>query len=194
MSSPLAQHGGSFAGGSGSNIPSGIIPRSVQSSSGFVGAGFTPEQIPAAQNILQHLRQHPNTAFPAALIPPELAEVYEGRGYCLIGNCGQERAAQKANPLYNPAATDDPLRKRVDHLYDHIRDKHFNCRPFQCNLCPQNFAREHDLKRHENTHKPVSLPCPLPECTKTYTRNDNLQRHITQKHPTYPLITRHSAF
>ncbi|PVF93754.1 hypothetical protein CPB86DRAFT_835821 [Serendipita vermifera] len=193
-SSSLAQHGGSLAGGSGSNVTSSsVFPRDLNSLE-YLAAGFTPEQIPAANNILQYLRQHPNTAPPATLISPELAEVHEGRGYCLIGDCYHERAAQKANPLYDPAAPNDPLRKRVDRLCPHIVDKHLNYRPFQCTLCPQNFALEYDLKRHENTHTPVSLPCPVPECTKTYTRNDNLQRHIAQKHPTYPLITRRSAF
>ncbi|PVF93752.1 hypothetical protein CPB86DRAFT_818545 [Serendipita vermifera] len=45
--SSLPEHDGRLAGGSGSNITPSAIPRSVESSSNF-GAGFTPEQIPAA--------------------------------------------------------------------------------------------------------------------------------------------------
>jgi hypothetical protein len=131
--SSLSQHMSHFTSGCASAAPSSAMPRSPTTTSGFVSTGFTPLQVPAAQAILNHLRQHPNSAFPSSLITPDLVEVYEGRGWCLIGNCGIERANQKASPLYDPSAPDDS-RKRVDHLYDHIRDKHFNCRPFLCTL------------------------------------------------------------
>jgi hypothetical protein len=128
----LSQHMSHIAGGCASAAASSAMPRSP-TTSGFVSTGFTSLQIPAAQAILNHLRQHPNSAFPSSLITSDLAEIYEGRGWCLIGNCGIERANQKASPFYDPSAPDDS-RKRVDHLYDHIRDKHFNCRPFLCTM------------------------------------------------------------
>ncbi|KIM30287.1 hypothetical protein M408DRAFT_296410, partial [Serendipita vermifera MAFF 305830] len=139
-----------------------------------------PHQQAAAQKICEFMQARPKAAIPASLITTDLAEIRDGRGWCLIGNCGIDRAAKKINPLYD--VTKDGSRKRLDHLYDHIRDKHFDNRPFRCPLptCTQAFAREHDLKRHELTHQAQSLPCP--QCDKVYTRNDNLKRHIQLKH------------
>jgi hypothetical protein len=96
-----------------------------------MGAGFSQEQIPAAQAILQFITDRPGESIPSHLINDQLVEISGGCGYCLIGNCGVDRAMQKNNPEYD-ASKDAAARKRVDYLYDHIRDKHFNCRPFQC--------------------------------------------------------------
>ena len=175
---------------------------------------FTPQQQVAAANILNYKAHYPEASIPASFITTELAEVHDGRGWCLIANCGVERAKQRNNPLYD--ISKDTSRKRLDHLYDHVRDKHFNCRPFVCMMAPawyvplpmllgtcsirankpsisrQTFSREHDLKRHEKTHAPVSLPCEM--CDKKYTREDNLKRHVQLKHPlSFPQTTRTSA-
>jgi hypothetical protein len=95
---------------------------------------FAPHQQQAARSILNYNQLHPETAIPASLITSELAEVQDGRGWCLLGNCGVDRAKQKLNPHYD--IHKDTTRKRLDHLYDHIRDKHFNCRPFRCSINP----------------------------------------------------------
>ena len=76
---------------------------------------FSLEQQPAARAIFKYMIDHPKTAIPATYITPELVEIRDGRGKCLIGSC----------------AMDGKL-KRVDHLYDHVRDKHFECRPYAC--------------------------------------------------------------
>jgi hypothetical protein len=167
---------------------------------------FAPRQQQAALNIMNYKAAHPGTAIPASFITSDLAEVQDGRGWCLIGNCGVDRANQRLNPHYDPSK--DTARKRLDHLYDHIRDKHFNCRPFRCSMNPwyvsicahtsrtklillssmQTFSREHDLKRHEKTHTAVSLPCDI--CGKQYTREDNLKRHAQLKHFSLPQTSR----
>ena len=99
---------------------------------------FTPQQQIAAANILDYKAHDPEAAVPASLITAELAEVHDGRGWCLIGNCGLARAQQKRDPLYDPSK--DTSRKRLDHLYDHIRDKHFSRRPFSCSMDPAWYA------------------------------------------------------
>ncbi len=116
-----------------SSLMHGSLPGGSYTTTPTMGAGFSQEQIPAAQAILQFIAERPSGPIPSHLINDRLVETSNGRGYCLIGNCGVERAMQKCNPDYD-ASKDTTLRKRADHLYDHIRDKHFNYWPFQCGL------------------------------------------------------------
>ncbi|EJD52577.1 hypothetical protein AURDEDRAFT_55751 [Auricularia subglabra TFB-10046 SS5] len=51
-------------------------------------------------------------------------------------------------------------------------------KPFPCEYCSRTFARQHDLRRHVETHsgdKPYA--CAYPGCQHTYTRKDALKRH-----------------
>lgn len=53
-------------------------------------------------------------------------------------------------------------------------------RPFKCDQCPQSFSRNHDLKRHQNTHNPFrQYKCPT--CEKYFSRQDALKRHQVLK-------------
>ncbi|KIM30288.1 hypothetical protein M408DRAFT_328323 [Serendipita vermifera MAFF 305830] len=184
-SSSLRSH--PYSRGSSSLIMDGdILMSPMPSISGFAPTTgqrvphILPHQQAAAQKIWEFMQAHPKAAISASLITTDLAEIRDGRGWCLMGNCGMERAAQKVNPLYE--VIKDTSRKRLDILYDHIRDKHFDNRPFRCSVstCKQAFTREHNLKRHELTHQAQGLPCPM--CDKVYTRDDNLKRHIQLKH------------
>ncbi|KAG9239122.1 hypothetical protein BJ875DRAFT_243459 [Amylocarpus encephaloides] len=51
-----------------------------------------------------------------------------------------------------------------------------NDRPFKCDLCPQSFNRNHDLKRHKRIHLAVK-PFPCGYCEKSFSRKDALKRH-----------------
>ncbi|KFX94994.1 hypothetical protein O988_06050 [Pseudogymnoascus sp. VKM F-3808] len=53
-------------------------------------------------------------------------------------------------------------------------------RPFKCDLCPQSFNRNHDLKRHKRIHLAVK-PYPCGECEKSFSRKDALKRHVLVK-------------
>ncbi|KAI5286141.1 hypothetical protein KEM54_000031 [Ascosphaera aggregata] len=53
-------------------------------------------------------------------------------------------------------------------------------RPFKCDLCPQSFNRNHDLKRHKRIHLAVK-PFPCKYCDKGFSRKDALKRHTLVK-------------
>ncbi|KMU88449.1 hypothetical protein CIHG_06249 [Coccidioides immitis H538.4] len=79
----------------------------------------------------------------------------------------------------------------LHHVYSghpHPHAHHFNSlvpppqndRPFRCDLCPQSFNRNHDLKRHKRIHLAVK-PFPCHHCDKSFSRKDALKRHILVK-------------
>ena len=47
-------------------------------------------------------------------------------------------------------------------------------RPFKCDVCPQSFNRNHDLKRHKRIHLSVK-PYPCTFCDKSFSRKDALK-------------------
>ncbi|KAI1352622.1 hypothetical protein F5Y01DRAFT_313568 [Xylaria sp. FL0043] len=49
-------------------------------------------------------------------------------------------------------------------------------RPYRCDVCPQSFNRNHDLKRHKRIHLAVK-PYPCEYCDKAFSRKDALKRH-----------------
>jgi len=49
-----------------------------------------------------------------------------------------------------------------------------NDRPFKCDVCPQSFNRNHDLKRHKRIHLAVK-PFPCGHCDKSFSRKDALK-------------------
>ncbi|KAI8632961.1 hypothetical protein F5Y19DRAFT_335296 [Xylariaceae sp. FL1651] len=49
-------------------------------------------------------------------------------------------------------------------------------RPYKCDVCPQSFNRNHDLKRHKRIHLAVK-PFPCDHCDKAFSRKDALKRH-----------------
>lgn len=61
-------------------------------------------------------------------------------------------------------------------VYGHPHSTQTNERPFRCDVCPQSFNRNHDLKRHKRIHLSVK-PYPCNHCEKSFSRKDALKRH-----------------
>lgn len=70
-------------------------------------------------------------------------------------------------------------------------------RPFSCDMCALSFNRQHDLKRHRDTHTGEKPFLCNGGCGKTFTRKDALKRHQVRTHLNilgmfFSLITRDS--
>lgn len=60
------------------------------------------------------------------------------------------------------------------HMYSHGQPPPPQDRPFKCDVCPQSFNRNHDLKRHKRIHLSVK-PFPCGFCEKSFSRKDALK-------------------
>ncbi|KAH9028868.1 hypothetical protein EDB85DRAFT_1576763 [Lactarius pseudohatsudake] len=50
-------------------------------------------------------------------------------------------------------------------------------KPWQCHICPKSFARWQERDRHELTHVPYFLHCPLPHCAWRGNRAELFEKH-----------------
>ncbi|KAI1374923.1 hypothetical protein F4677DRAFT_446830 [Hypoxylon crocopeplum] len=59
-------------------------------------------------------------------------------------------------------------------MYSHGQQNALQDRPFKCDICPQSFNRNHDLKRHKRIHLAIK-PFPCTYCDKSFSRKDALK-------------------
>ncbi|KAI1504877.1 hypothetical protein F5X99DRAFT_329853 [Biscogniauxia marginata] len=88
---------------------------------------------------------------------------------------GQMSLVGGINPMshgYHPAHHLGPPHS----MYGHAPPNNQQDRPFKCDVCPQSFSRNHDLKRHKRIHLAVK-PFPCDHCEKAFSRKDALKRH-----------------
>ncbi|KAJ3574603.1 hypothetical protein NPX13_g4309 [Xylaria arbuscula] len=85
---------------------------------------------------------------------------------------GQMHLMGGTNPLN---AYHHPGHTMPHHLYPGAPNSQQE-RPYKCDICPQSFNRNHDLKRHKRIHLAVK-PYPCEYCEKAFSRKDALKRH-----------------
>ena len=67
--------------------------------------------------------------------------------------------------------------KAYGHLSDHLK-RHYNIRPFECEVCKATFSRRNTLKTHSMVHtgeKPHM--CPYVGCEKRFSEKGNMKTH-----------------
>lgn len=110
------------------------IPPWAPDSSPFPPLSLLPvrsSQHSAVDAIIQFMKDHPDQQIPSNLITEPLVETQGERGHCLIGGCGIARRRQKLDPAYDPNEKTG-VWLRLNHLWDHVRDRHFHNKPFIC--------------------------------------------------------------
>ncbi|OAX41068.1 hypothetical protein K503DRAFT_767999 [Rhizopogon vinicolor AM-OR11-026] len=96
--------------------------------------------------------------------------------------------AHPPNQPYPPAVSSrsPPLPNATYSTQPYINDAHMvpavqypasPTRPFSCDMCALSFNRQHDLKRHRDTHSGEKPFLCNGGCGKTFTRKDALKRH-----------------
>ena len=86
----------------------------------------------------------------------------------------QYPAPHQQSSLHPPTS---PYYGRGDSQYQQPQYPASPSRPFSCDLCALSFNRQHDLKRHRETHSGEKPFLCNGGCGKTFTRKDALKRH-----------------
>jgi uncharacterized Zn-finger protein len=89
-------------------------------------------------------------------------------------NSHYNRAPSPPITYTQPQYNEIPIPQTIGISSDHPSSP---VRPFACDLCSLSFNRQHDLKRHRETHTGEKPFLCNGGCGKTFTRKDALKRH-----------------
>jgi KRAB domain-containing zinc finger protein len=96
-------------------------------------------------------------------------------GFVIKGHLVQHMWNHRSEKKFNCTQCNRTFNKSGN-FKTHIRSHSKNPRPFQCNLCPNNYARPDHLKYHSKTvHTNQSFKCD--DCDFTTRTKENLARH-----------------
>ena len=86
-------------------------------------------------------------------------------------------------------AFDDCRKKFKDkdkrRLEAHLNAKHFNVKPYMCDICNKQFSGEEYLLDHMKRHSTVTIECDFEGCSYQTNLKKNLVKHQKFKHPDY---------
>jgi len=115
------------------------------------------QSYPARSLAIPHpYSQQPYDAYPTATTPPHQS------GHMVAMSSGQYPAQVAFGQQMDGPSSQFPASPQ---------------RPFSCDMCALSFNRQHDLKRHRDTHTGEKPFLCNGGCGKTFTRKDALKRH-----------------
>ncbi|KAK2746496.1 hypothetical protein FQN57_003122 [Myotisia sp. PD_48] len=176
---PISPHSPNFQAYPGSSV---AINPPITAPPRMASVSMQGGSVDGQQPLPQYSRPYPSYSLPA-MSGPVMSNVHHPSSQMtLIGsiqpnflhgyNSGHAASLQQmyANP-HSPTS---------HHMHGLGASGPPNDRPFRCDLCPQSFNRNHDLKRHKRIHLAVK-PFPCTHCDKSFSRKDALKRHIVVK-------------
>lgn len=86
-------------------------------------------------------------------------------------------ASSRSPALPNATYSSTPSYIHDGHMASTVQYPASPTRPFSCDMCALSFNRQHDLKRHRDTHSGEKPFLCNGGCGKTFTRKDALKRH-----------------
>jgi len=142
--------------------PGGYVPASPPYNMAVPPSGY-------GQGPAYPASQQQSSRYPTGESPPD-SHMYSG----------QQRNPVMGSPphTHSPYARPNPIPAPVQYPASPSR-------PYSCDMCALSFNRQHDLKRHRETHSGEKPFLCNGGCGKTFTRKDALKRHQLVKHCGY---------
>lgn len=150
-------HSASSTASASAYVPGMPLPPLNSSGGHFVPPSGGDYAVPATSSAYSTTQGYGRSSPPETRLPPPAPQVQPSGPTPVV----TAAAHQQPNPFAGPG---------------------FAARPFLCDDCGMNFARTHDLKRHQTTHiAGVKKTHPCPYCGKNLSRRDAIKRHVVSK-------------
>lgn len=190
-----ASNGGYYPPSQGSPPVSPTVPPSSYSSTYSYGAtNAPPSGMTSQQNYHTANRHppyqspttntpHPHNVSPSSLYPPQNGmspsdsrSSYSHNRSMSLPQQGYPSSPVTPSHTYGGHDSPHPGQLVVQGM-DQMQYPASPQRPFACDMCALSFNRQHDLKRHRETHSGEKPFLCNGGCGKTFTRKDALKRH-----------------
>ncbi|KAF9521537.1 hypothetical protein CPB83DRAFT_823511 [Crepidotus variabilis] len=146
-----------------------------QTSSLRSGANIQRPQSTAPSHYYSHSSSHSYSSSNAPYTQSPSSPI---TGYQQMGRPRSHSQVQKfppsSSPYQQPQFVEVPIPQTIAISSDTSSSPQ---RPYSCDLCALSFNRQHDLKRHRETHTGEKPYLCNGGCGKTFTRKDALKRH-----------------
>jgi uncharacterized Zn-finger protein len=171
---PASSYSSAYSYGATSTPPSGMAAQQNYHSANR----HSPYQSPVSN------AQHSHNVSPSSLPYPSQNGVsssdsrpgYSHNRSLSLPQQGYPSSSVSSNHAYGGHDSPHPSQLVVQGI-DQIQYPASPQRPFACDMCALSFNRQHDLKRHRETHSGEKPFLCNGGCGKTFTRKDALKRH-----------------